>query len=585
MPPSGQTPGNATRDPANSNLRPTTAAIVGAGFSGVATAINMLQNQISADDLGEARPRLDLTIFEQRRDQFGGGLAYSDNNGPEHFTNIPARILSIVDSDPDHFTNWLRNLKADNWQMQNGETVPDDLRGEFGPHNIVPRALYGRYLQDTLDTSIREAEARGVAKVEKSYERVFATQAYNHGVVVQGRGVVRQFDHAVLATGHIEFGTSPALTNVHQRIARRVVSSPRTSKARTEAILSGEAGSRVTIMGSGLSAYDHIQTALKNGFFDNPRAHITLISRHGNRHPVMPAEPFNIPDIKLQDLLPPPREARRVPDYVEDIYDRYRAQGHKDWEITAAVRPHIKELVEISQIPPRRLFGILRAHSSRVTTGVIGVGEETGDKVEQLIAQGKVRVIEGSLHRVRSSWRGRLRMEYTPTGRDDGAVHYTDALISALGPQNDYLTTRHPVYNDLERQGAFQIHQNSRVGITVDPDTRQVMRVNGFANDRLYAVGPMTAGQTAEQEGHLGPFGQNVPTLRRHAAQAANAITPRPVLVLGQDQQVGEPGFGARLTDWLRGRRGRQAPQPDKEPATAGGPQRGSPDALRRYGL
>ncbi|MEM6902831.1 MAG: FAD/NAD(P)-binding protein [Pseudomonadota bacterium] len=517
---------------ANGNQRPRTVGIVGAGFSGMATAINLLQNQIANDDRGIAQPRLDLTLYEQDDRQFGGGLAYSDLNGPEHFTNIPAFLLSVLDNDPDHFTTWLQEMKASNWQLNNGEQVPEALRGDYYAVDTIPRALYGRYLRDTFDRVREAAENRGLARYHRVSERVIGMLPHANGDIIHSTGQIRDFDHAILATGHIEFRRLPALQNISDRIDHRVVDDHRSDPTETQAILSGRRGHRVTIIGTGLSADDHVLTALKNGFFDNPFARMTLISRSGRRHPSMPRGPFRTPPINYHELPPPPRDIREIPDYVTGLYDRYRADGYNDWEISAGLRPHATRLARESGISPRRLGRLLRDHASTIGTTIIGVGERTASKVEKLIAEGRVRIVPGTVHGIAPTWRNRVQLEYTPAGTDQPRRLNSDALIVASGPDNNYRRTQHPVYRDLGSRGQMQVHEATGIGITVDSVTRAVRTSAGFLLNRLQAVGPMTAGQTAIEEGLLGPFSQNVPTLRRHAALAADAIVPNPVLVL-----------------------------------------------------
>ena len=538
--------------------------IVGAGFSGMSTAIAILREQIKAHEAGAPASRVDVTLFEQQRNRFGGGLAYSPENGPEHFTNIPARLISAIDDEPDHFVSWLQDLRDNGWRDKTGSQPVSPLyRGRFGPHNIVPRALYGRYLRDTLQDLTNQAESLGVASVTNHIGRVTAVDEVADRTVLEVDGGVREFDNVVLSTGHIEFRNLRPLRNVSDRIADRVVTASEQLSGRTQEILSGEHGPRVTVIGSGLSAYDRVLTALRNGFFDNPRAEMTLLSRRGHTHPSMPAQPFNVPDIKIEDLPTPPFTVGEVPRYLTEIYRDYRSQGHKDWEITAALQPLAPELIERSGIPASFLAPLMRDHGSIINTTAIGVGEETASKVEALIAQGRVQLVSGSIHNVRSSIRGRVRIDYTPNGSERSRRLFCDGVVSALGPGNDYNQTNHPIYRRMLGRGSARVHEASGIGLEVDPDTRCVIAENGQAQSRIHAIGPITAGQVAEKEGRFGPLGQNIPILRKHAQQIASAVAPAAALQLtaandadGGDQTVTRSGLRA----WLDRRFGNAKP-------------------------
>src|SRR5690606_1375848 len=96
-------------------------AVVGAGFSGLLTALHLLT----------ARDGPTVRLFE-RRGVFGRGLAYGTDNA-EHLLNVRAANMSAFPDRPDHFTEWLAT--HDGWRSQGG---------------FVTRGAYGDYLQDML---------------------------------------------------------------------------------------------------------------------------------------------------------------------------------------------------------------------------------------------------------------------------------------------------------------------------------------------------------------------------------------------------------------------------------------------------
>ena len=96
-------------------------AIVGGGFSGVMTAVNLARL---------TRHPLDLTIINQHRPT-ARGIAYGTRR-MEHLLNVAARNMSAFPDHPDHFLQWLRTRSE-------YDTVPDiELRERF-----IPRMLYG----------------------------------------------------------------------------------------------------------------------------------------------------------------------------------------------------------------------------------------------------------------------------------------------------------------------------------------------------------------------------------------------------------------------------------------------------------
>ena len=105
-----------------------TVAIVGGGFSGTLTAVQLAR-------LAPAG-RLRILLVEHKGDP-GPGVAYSTQH-ERHLLNVPAGRLSALKDQPDHFHEWL---------VQQGL--------DYAPGGFVPRRLYGRYLRDLLATATR----------------------------------------------------------------------------------------------------------------------------------------------------------------------------------------------------------------------------------------------------------------------------------------------------------------------------------------------------------------------------------------------------------------------------------------------
>ena len=73
-------------------------AIIGGGFSGLMTAVNLARLS--------TRP-LQVTVINGRR-SVGRGVAYGTRR-PEHLLNVAARNMSAFRDEPDHFLRWLRS--------------------------------------------------------------------------------------------------------------------------------------------------------------------------------------------------------------------------------------------------------------------------------------------------------------------------------------------------------------------------------------------------------------------------------------------------------------------------------------------
>src|ERR1700730_4245121 len=115
-----------TRSPAILMLIPSskkrTIAIIGAGYSGTLTAVNILRT---------SPPDNVRVVLVEQDSTPGGGLAYrfADDN---HLLNVPAGNMSALADEPNHFVAYCQDVDP------------------FNASSFIPRRLYGEYLQNTL---------------------------------------------------------------------------------------------------------------------------------------------------------------------------------------------------------------------------------------------------------------------------------------------------------------------------------------------------------------------------------------------------------------------------------------------------
>jgi uncharacterized NAD(P)/FAD-binding protein YdhS len=148
-----------------------TVAVVGAGFSGVLTAVRLL--------LAPDGPRV---VLIERAPRFGRGAAYSSAS-PHHLLNVRAINMSAFAEQPSHFLDWLgRSGLADQDQA------------------FVTRDRYGQYLQSIL----RRAAGDGGQPAGARARRGAAAGARRRGWRLElGVGKTVKADAVVLALGNL----------------------------------------------------------------------------------------------------------------------------------------------------------------------------------------------------------------------------------------------------------------------------------------------------------------------------------------------------------------------------------------------
>ena len=110
--------------------------VVGGGASGALAALHLSRRA--------AATSVPLTLHVVEPGPLGQGVAYSTANH-EHRLNVPATGMSVLPGEPGHFVHWLR-----------ANYDPGFPAGGF-----APRAVFGRYLADTLDQQLEAVRVGG----------------------------------------------------------------------------------------------------------------------------------------------------------------------------------------------------------------------------------------------------------------------------------------------------------------------------------------------------------------------------------------------------------------------------------------
>lgn len=509
-----------------------TTAIVGGGFAGYDTAINILDRamqQASHPDPDVYR----IDIFEREAGLDAGGLAYG-KAGKEHYTNIPARLLSPLEHRPMDLVDWLH----DNSGLANFQdpALRDYDLSQIGPDNLVPRRLYQTYLMDRYETLLADAIAAGVA-VRPYYDSSNGDEVLDitphqqpgtsgYSLTLRhtpSASAQHQYNKVVLTTGHLGGRKPSVMANADENTRDRCVEDVWQEHDILIRAVTQPHINHIGVMGTGLTANDCVVTAYEYGYFQRPGTTMTLFSHHAYTHPTVPDVTIPSPVIQRQDIPDPPRDIQDVPNYVADIFDQYRAQGFDTWTIFRGLRPLIPGLIRDSGIDPRALAAMAQKNTALINTSVVGVGPEVGDIVDNLVQSGRVRIMSGI---------GLEHIQYDP---DTNAINATypdkgdvktmefDFLVNATGLTSDLKDTREPLLKNLMARGMVVSDPVTGIGVGVDAQFHPVDQQGQPASD-LYIVGALTTG-AAMMKGRFGPFAVNIPGLRQDIADIANDIT------------------------------------------------------------
>lgn len=416
-----------------------TVAIIGAGFSGLLTALHLL-----------ADPDGPIVRLVERRGVFGRGVAYSSPN-PEHLLNVRAANMSAFPDDPGHFVRWLARHP--------GRATED---------GFVTRRVYGDYLQALLRRAA--AEAGGERLLLEADEAVDLQPIAEGWQVILSLGRMFAADAVVLSIGALP-SASPEGADPAVLVSPRYVADPWSLAPNTDL------GRRVLLLGTGLTMVDVVLTHAAPGrrFIAisrrglTPRAHVS-----GQVAPGAQTQPQGSPTVLLRRF----RSAARTAGWREQL-DGWRPHVQAVWAgwSERERRQALRHLGPWWDVHRHRMAPMAAREMVRLQAkGMLSV---RAGRIERLtLADEQIRIL----------WRRR--------GQPRRASLRVDTVINCTGACCDLRLAREPLIARLLARGLIQPDQLG-MGARVDDQSRAI-GAKGSPNPTLFAIGPLTRGAFLE---------------------------------------------------------------------------------------
>ncbi len=468
-------------NPDLSSIRPGKIAIIGGGFSGVMTAVNLARL---------SRQSLDLAIINQQRPT-GRGVAYGTRR-MEHLLNVAARNMSAFPDLPDHFLQWLRTRSE-------YDTVPEsELRERF-----IPRMIYGDYLRSIMQHHLQSAtESAAVRTTFIEGDAVDVLPQDSGAVIVLADGSRVGASRIVLATGNEppcglsgsdELQDHPAwIGNPWQSWENRLPAS----------------GGTILVLGTGLTTVDAVITVRALGW----QGVVHAVSRNGwlphshfrgIEYPDFPPPGGDLADLGLKKLLA----------LMELHCARLREMGANPAIIVDKMRPHTSRIWQRFTLEERLEF--VRQHAARWNVLRHRIGPEIYAQLTTAQLTGQLQVHAANIERV-SADEGRVRV-YLGNGKTLAG----DLVINATGPNTRFAATSSVLLQNLIRRGLVA-PDDTEMGARVDADYTVIGR-DGQRSKIFLALGPLLRGTLWETIA--------VPELRSQARRTAEALLDQPATV------------------------------------------------------
>ena len=418
-----------------------TVAVIGAGFSGLLTALRLL--------LAPEGPRV---VLIEKGPRFGRGAAFSTAS-PHHLLNVRATNMSALVEQPSHFLDWLGAA---------GLAAPDRV--------FVTRDRYGQYLQSLL----REATADTASgRLVLEHDAVVALNRQSAGWTLNlAMGRTLTADAVVLALGNLPppppDGLSPALLE-----SGRYVADPWAWQG-----LGGPGRGEALLVGTGLTAIDAALTIRES----QPETRIFALSRHG----LLPRE--------HGEALPTPVGSTAPVGSPGEILAEVRRRAQTDWRgAIDSLRPHVQAIWRGWTTAERRQF--LRHLRPWWNVYRHRLAPEVAARVADFQRSGQLRVAAGRLKAIIPVDDG-VEVIWTPRGQSALQTRRFSQVINCTGPRGDLTHAGDPLVTSLLAAGLVR---QDAFGLGFDVDSRsRAIGQSGAPADSLFAVGPLSRGQFYE---------------------------------------------------------------------------------------
>jgi uncharacterized NAD(P)/FAD-binding protein YdhS len=454
-----------------------TIAIIGGGFCGTLTAVNLAR--FSTDAL--------RVILVNNQYPMGRGIAYGTPR-PEHLLNVVARNMSAFPDLPSHFVDWLRN-RADF-----ADIPPADL-----PDQFVPRRVYGDYLQDLLFWQAKPLTGHGRVEIRLIDDEVLDVAPAGRGAqLVLKCGEAVQADRVVLATGNLTPHDLVPPGPAHDHPA--YCGNPWHAWYEK----APDSHEDVLLIGTGLTMIDAFLTLQTVGW----RGTIFALSRNG----LLPLPHFKGTDYPLF----PPDDVEslglhKLAALMEEHCARLRDSGMNPAMVVDKLRPFTQRVWRNFSVAEKQEF----AERYRTRWNVVRhrIPPTVAAQIETAQKAASLHILKGRLAEVRDDG-NRIKVTIDPGNGQPPHELVVGLLLNCTGPRDSINDAPAPLFQNLFERGLFRADELD-MGIEVTPDFA-VVNDQGRPSGFLFALGPLLKGTLWETTA--------VPELRAQALQVARAL-------------------------------------------------------------
>lgn len=451
-----------------------TVVIVGGGFTGTATAVNLARL---------SKAPLKVVVVNKDNLPFRG-VAYSTRNR-NHVLNVRAGNMSALADEPDHFVKWLR-----------GQEEFRDLPALN--HEFVPRWVFGSYLEDLFSTHAQNAQ-KGI-QLEMLQDEVMDIHQDEEKLIVQfSEGKPIRADQVILAMGNQK--PAPLKITGLDLNDPRYIGNPWCDWEKRLP----DRDKAVVLAGTGLTMVDVFLTLSNSGW----RGKIYGASPHG----FLPLTHFKAQDCSdLVDVGAGILSLREIFSIFKYNYRLCQTQGIYPAMLVDKLRPITSHVWRSWSAAEKRRF--IRHLSAPWNAARHRMAPNVGEQVQRAIGEGRLEIIKGLVRECGSAGED---LDLRVGTKDKQRSIRAGVLINCTGPQTQHLRFpgESPLLDNLYKSGLARTDEMN-MGMDIGPDF-EVRGADGRCSERLFAAGTLLKGTFWETTA--------VPELRAQAFCIARHLT------------------------------------------------------------
>ena len=455
--------------------------IIGGGFSGLMVAYHLIINSKSP---------ITIHIIDENFKN-GKGIAYSCSSS-ELILNVTAGKMSAINSNPDHFLNWVS--KHTNYL----NTEKKLLKNAF-----LPRNLYGQYLESIwneintvainkkITIEVLKKNAFDLDRINNEFKVTFSderTEIYSSCIIATGNQPPQNptvFNHEILQNEI--YHKNPWDKNIYNKINNNLP---------------------ILIIGNGLSMVDTV-IELKNKGFNNK---IFSLSPHG--YNILPHRSNGVlyEDIKIDYKNLNNISLLNVLKLINFHRKRLRTLGVSAESVIDAIRPFSQEIWRKFTNNEKRIFLNRLRHFWGVARHRLPI--QIHDKIQNYRIKNELEIIAGKLIDAKVI-NDVIKVLYSNRITNKNSELTVGKIINCTGPEMNYSKCNNKLLINCLRKGYIQ-QDDLNLGINIDITSFQVKGHNNQIVKNLYTLGSSLRGELWETT--------SVTDIKNQAESIANII-------------------------------------------------------------